>query len=134
MAMFHHGTTGSGIAPFAGALLLGASALPVVASSYGSGIESSQWFLSESVFECSLIQDVPGYGRAVFSHRAGEELAFHLEASLPVMRPGKGSLVVEAPAWRPGVPPRPVGTVTASAGRRSGGVGNRGAALLAQVL
>ncbi|HLT13818.1 MAG TPA: OmpA family protein [Marinobacter sp.] len=134
MAMFHHGTTGSGIAPFAGALLLWASALPVVASSYGAGIENSQWYLSESVFECSLIQDVPGYGRAVFSHRAGEELAFHLEASLPVMRPGKGSLVVEAPAWRPGVPPRPVGTVNVSAGSRAVSVGNREATLMAQGL
>lgn len=47
-----------------------------VAGSYGAGISNSQWYLAESVFECSLVHEVPGYGRAVFSHRAGEKLSF----------------------------------------------------------
>jgi len=122
------------MAAYAAALPLWLSASPVAASSYGAGIENSQWYLSESVFECSLTHDVPGYGRAVFSHRAGEQLAFHLESELPMMRPGKGRLVVEAPAWRPGVAPRPVGLVDVSSGSRAVSVGNREATLMAQGL
>lgn len=72
------------------------------AASYGAGIENSQWYLAESVFECRLVHEVPGYGRAVFNHRAGESLSFFLESDSTPMRPGRGSLVVEAPAWRPG--------------------------------
>tara|TARA_R100001079_G_scaffold71624_1_gene37937 strand:+ start:345 stop:683 length:339 start_codon:yes stop_codon:yes gene_type:complete len=90
--------------------------LPVVllpataqAASYGAGIENSQWYLAESVFECRLVHEVPGYGRAVFNHRAGESLSFFLESDSALMRPGRGSLVVEAPAWRPGVAPKPHG-------------------------
>lgn len=94
--------------------LLSASAL---AASFGAGIENSQWYLTESVFECSLVHEVPGYGRATFRHRAGESLRFSLEADTPLMRPGQGVLVAEAPSWRPGVAPRPLGTVTVPEGR-----------------
>lgn len=100
----------------AGALT--ALSLPIQAASYGAGIENSQWYLSESVFECSLAHEIPGYGRAVFRHRAGESLSFHLESEASPMRPGRGMLVVEAPAWRPGVAPRRVGAVEVSASRR----------------
>jgi len=94
--------------------LLSASAL---ATSFGAGIENSQWYLTESVFECALVHQVPGYGRATFRHRAGENLLFSLEADTPLMRPGRGMLVAEAPSWRPGVAPRPLGLVTVPEGR-----------------
>jgi len=110
------------------------AASPVVASSYGAGIENSQWYLSESVFECSLVHDIPGYGRAVFRHRAGEALSFYLESDIPVMRPGRGQLVVEAPAWRPGVAPRNIGTVNVSDQPRAVTVNSREATLMAQGL
>ena len=89
-----------------------------VAGSYGAGIENSQWYLSDSVFECSLVHDIPGYGRAVFYHRAGEPLSFYLESRVPLMRPGKALVAVEAPAWRPGVEARKVGYVPVAEGRR----------------
>ncbi|MBJ6138879.1 flagellar protein MotY [Marinobacter litoralis] len=123
-----------GVAGIAGAILLWASAFPTAAASFGAGIENSQWYLSESVFECSLVQEIPGFGRAVFSHRAGEDLAFHLESTLALMKPGRGQLVVEAPVWRPGVAPRPVGAVSVSDGQRSVSVGAREASIMAQGL
>ncbi|MBU2955087.1 flagellar protein MotY [Marinobacter sp. F3R08] len=94
--------------------------LPAVAqpASYGAGIENSQWYLAESVFECRLVHEVPGYGRAVFNHRAGESLSFFLESESAPMRPGRGYLVVEAPTWRPGVAPKSMGTVNVSDDRR----------------
>lgn len=105
-----------------------------VAASYGAGIENSQWYLAESVFECSLVHEVPGYGRAVFRHRAGENLSFFLESDAHLMRPGRGSLIVEAPAWRPGVAPRPVGMVKVTEGRRQVSLEPREAAIVAQSL
>lgn len=122
------------LAGLAAAVLPAGLAAPLLAASYGAGIENSQWYLSESVFECSLVHDVPGYGRAVFSHRAGENLSFFLESETPVMRPGRGQLVVEAPSWRPGVAPRPIGAVTVSDNRRAVTLGNREATLVAQGL
>lgn len=107
---------------------------PVLSSSYGAGIENSQWYLSESVFECSLVHEVPGFGRAVLRHRAGEDLRFYLESDLSVMRPGQGQLVVEAPPWRPGVPPSPIGAVQVTDSPRSVNLGNREAVLIAQGL
>lgn len=105
-----------------------------VAGNYGAGIENSQWYLTESVFECSLVHEVPGYGRAVFRHRAGEKLSFFLESESHLMRPGRGSLVVEAPAWRPGVASRPVGAVTVKEGLRPVSLDTRQAVILAQSL
>nr|WP_264754009.1 OmpA family protein [Marinobacter sp. ANT_B65] len=105
-----------------------------LAGSYGAGISNSQWYLSESVFECSLVHEVPGYGRAVFSHRAGESLSFFLESESRLMRPGRGSLVVEAPAWRPGTAPKSVGVVHVSEGHRPVSLESRQAVILAQSL
>ena len=79
------------------------------AATFGAGIENSQWYLSESVFECTLVHQVPGYGRAVFRHKAGESLSFFLESETSLMRPGQAQLVMEAPSWRPGTAPRPLG-------------------------
>src|SRR5690554_991359 len=118
----------------AGSVLLAVAATQAQASSYGAGIENSQWYLSESVFECSLVHGVPGFGRAVFRHRAGEALSFYLESEIPVMRPGRGQLVVEAPAWRPGVAPRAIGSVTVSDQPRAVTVSSREATLMAQGL
>lgn len=120
---------------FLAMLALGASMSEAgVAGSYGAGIENSQWYLAESVFECSLVHEVPGYGRAVFRHRAGEKLSFFLESEAHLMRPGRGSLIVEAPAWRPGVAPRPVGAVNVTEGRRPVSLDTRQAVILAQSL
>lgn len=119
----------------AAGVLAGASTpLAVQATSYGAGIENSQWYLSESVFECRLVHEVPGYGRAVFNHRAGEDLSFFLEASTPLMRPGRGDLVVEAPVWRPGIAPRPVASVNVAEGNRQVSLGTRQAHVLAHSL
>lgn len=104
------------------------------AATYGAGIENSQWYLSESVFECTLVHQVPGYGRAIFRHRAGESLSFFLESETPVMRPGRGMLVVEAPSWRPGIAPRSLGRVNIDDGRRPVSLDSRQAMNMVQGL
>ncbi|WP_404363575.1 OmpA family protein [Marinobacter sp.] len=101
------------------AIMVSAAFSPTVAAAtYGAGIENSQWYLSESVFDCTLTHQVPGFGRAVFRHRAGESLGFHLESDTRLMRAGQGTLIIEAPAWRPGAVPRPLGAVKVADGKR----------------
>lgn len=120
-------------AALVGALWLCASG-SAQSSSFGAGIENSQWYVSESVFECALVHEVPGYGRAIFRHRAGEQLSFILESDTGLMRPGRGSVVVEAPAWRPGAAPRKVGSVEVGGGRRPVTLGARQSMMIAQGL
>lgn len=117
---------------FGGLLAFGGN--PLAASSFGAGIENSQWYVSESVFECALTHDVPGYGRAVFRHRAGEDLTFFLESPSRLMRPGQGQLVVEAPPWRPGIAPQPLGAVAVANNDRPVILENRQATQIAQGL
>lgn len=103
-------------------------------ATYGAGIENSQWYLSESVFECTLVHQVPGYGRAIFRHRAGESLSFILESETQLMRPGRGTLAVEAPSWRPGTAPRSLGRVNIDDGRRPVLLDSRKAMIMVQGL
>lgn len=105
----------------AGALacaLKSAGAFGATGATFGAGIENSRWNLSTSIFECSLNHEIPQLGRAVFYHRAGEELRFFLDLNVNPMAPGKAALVVEAPAWRPGVAPQDLGYVPVEASRR----------------
>lgn len=122
-----------------GAVISSACALQMAvntagAATYGAGIENSQWYLSESVFECTLVHQVPGYGRAIFRHRAGESLTFILESEIPLMRPGRGTLAVEAPSWRPGMAPRSLGRVNIDDGRRPVSLDSRQAMIMVQGL
>jgi len=82
--------------------VIACSTLFVQAETYHAPLERSQWYLTSSIFECSLIHEIPVYGRAVFYHEAGEPLQFYTEVARNVMRPGKAALVVEASSWRPG--------------------------------
>lgn len=120
--------------PYIFALATTLAAGPAVSATYGAGIENSQWYLAESVFGCSLTHEVPGYGQAVFNHRAGESLTFYLESDVPLMQPGRGRVVVEAPAWRPGVAPRNVGEVMVADGVRPVSLGARESMVLVQGL
>lgn len=72
------------------------------AKTYSAKLDQSQWYLSSSIFECSLVHDIPHYGKGIFYHEAGEELQFYTSTIQNPMRPGKAALVVEASSWRPG--------------------------------
>lgn len=72
------------------------------AKTYSAKLDKSQWYLSSSIFECSLVHDIPDYGKGVFYHEAGEDLKFWTSAIQNPMKPGKAALVVEASSWRPG--------------------------------
>ncbi len=98
------------------------------AVTYSAGIENSQWYLSSSIFDCSLTHDIPNFGKAVFEHRAGERLRFYLAPVVNPLKPGLASLVIEAPAWRPGSSVHDLGTVKVAKGDRPVTIGPRPAA------
>tara|TARA_R110001592_G_scaffold93981_4_gene272518 strand:+ start:57 stop:899 length:843 start_codon:yes stop_codon:yes gene_type:complete len=85
-------------------LLLSSMALSTLvhAKTYSAKLDKSQWYISSSIFECSLVHDIPEYGKGVFYHEAGEELKFWASTIQNPMRPGKAALVIEASSWRPG--------------------------------
>ncbi|WP_163832945.1 flagellar protein MotY [Spartinivicinus ruber] len=71
-----------------------------IAATFRAPLDNTQWQLEESIFECTLIQDIPRYGKAVFRHRAGERVGFKLVSWNRPMQQGDADLGVIAPAWR----------------------------------
>jgi len=72
------------------------------AKTFGAKLDKSQWYLSASIFECSLVHEIPYYGKGIFYHEAGEELKFLTSTISNPMKPGKAALVIEASSWKPG--------------------------------
>jgi len=72
------------------------------AKTFGAKLDKSQWYLSASIFECSLVHEIPYYGKGIFYHEAGEELKFMTSTVKNPMKPGKAALVIEASSWKPG--------------------------------
>ena len=69
---------------------------------YGSSVENTQWMVSGSVFECRFEQSVPGYGKAVFYHEAGEDVEFRLETLKNLMDYSQAQVSILPPPWQPG--------------------------------
>ncbi len=74
----------------------------VRATTFAAPIESSQWYLSSSIFECSLTHKIPDFGKGVFYHEAGDRLKFMLTAMNNPLQQGSAALVIEPPPWKPG--------------------------------
>ena len=69
-------------------------------TTYTNGINESGWQSNSTVFECSLVHDVPYYGTAVFRTRAGESSVFYLNALSSRFQAGEAQLVARSPIWR----------------------------------
>lgn len=106
-------------------LLFHVTALAVVPShassalKYGASIDDTQWLLSGNVFACRFEQVIPDYGRAVFIHRAGEDVAFQLESHRNLMAYSHADVRISPPPWRPEIPSRPLGKVVIKPGEPS---------------
>lgn len=88
--------------------------VPVVQAgsvNYKADFDTSRWEVSGSVFECSLTQNIPRYGEAVFYRRAGESLVFYLQTQESAMEAGRALLTSAAPSWRQGMPQKDIGYV-----------------------
>lgn len=92
-------------------LLLLGLASAVEAKDLVAPMDKSQWYISASIFECSIVHDIPLYGKGIFYHEAGEPLRFYTTALRNPMKPGQAALVVEASDWRPGAQIQDLGYV-----------------------
>ncbi len=95
-------------------LTISTACTSVWAKTYSANLSNSQWYLSASIFECSLTHPIPRYGKGVFYHEAGEKLKFYLDANANPMKSGKAALIIEAPQWRPGNGVQDLGLVRVS--------------------
>ncbi|MDO6641728.1 OmpA family protein [Shewanella sp. 5_MG-2023] len=82
---------------------------------YVATLDDSMWRLSEnSPIECRLEHDIPAYGKAIFTSRAGKDL--NLNFSLDMWnKPDQiteAQLISKAPQWRPGVNAKEITTLT----------------------
>lgn len=101
---------------------------------FGAGLENSQWYLTSSIFACSLTHEIPNFGRGVFVREAGEAVRFYLDAPYVRLRAGQAALVIEAPAWRPGAPVENLGYVASREESRPVAVETRRASVMMNTL
>ena len=87
-------------------------------SSYYADLEAAGWRTETSVFECRLVQHIPGLGDAVFYTQAGESLSFYLQAPDSPMEAGRALLTSMPPLWRQDLPTRDLGYVDVSMSQR----------------
>ncbi|MDF1762758.1 MAG: OmpA family protein [Oleibacter sp.] len=79
--------------------------------SYASAPETTRWGLSGNVFECRFEQPIKGYGRAVFSQKAGEDVSFHLETDRNLMAYSQANVGISPAPWQPGQQSEQLGNV-----------------------
>lgn len=82
------------------ALIVALFPVPGLAVEYQAQASDSRWSVEGSVFNCALSHDIPYYGSAVFSHRAGEPAKFILHEITPRMNGGKAQLQSLRPHWK----------------------------------
>lgn len=68
---------------------------------FAGGPENTQWMLSGNIFECRFQQHLPGYGEAIFYHRAGQDVTFQLEPERNLMAASNASITITPPPWKP---------------------------------
>lgn len=83
------------------AVLLSALCQADAALDYGGDIETTEWSVSGSVFECRFEQTLAGYGKAVFYHEAGEDVTFQLETLKNLMSYSQARVSILPPPWQP---------------------------------
>ncbi len=77
--------------------LVSASAQAVM---YTNAINSSSWEAATSVFECRMEHEVPTFGSAVFSTRAGEKSKFYLRTHAARFDAGQAAVYAKTPVWK----------------------------------
>lgn len=103
---------------FVSAMLVAWTASAGTVSSYYADIDSARWQAESSIFECRLVQHIPGLGQAVFYHQAGEALSFYLQAPDSPMQEGRALLTSQPPVWRQELGVRDLGYVDVSISER----------------
>jgi len=67
---------------------------------YGATLHESQWGSTGSRMRCTLVHEIPHYGKALFIQNAGEGITFSLRPKMQLPKVEEVQLVSMAPAWK----------------------------------
>ena len=82
---------------------------------YEAPLDSANWQLDGNPLKCTLVQDIPHYGKAEFSSVANRRSNMNFALSLRNFKPldmTQASLSSQPPVWKPNARPEPLGEVT----------------------
>ncbi len=90
----------------------------MAATEYTNAINDGQWQAYTSVFECSIEQRVPYFGKVVFETRAGHSSCVFLQSQPARFKAGTATLVAQSPVWMPEEPPFDFGAISLKRGAK----------------
>lgn len=67
---------------------------------YSAPIDEAQWKTSGNRLECRLSQDIPGYGKAAFRHRALHAMDFRVSSNFMPKKASQALVFVDVPEWK----------------------------------
>jgi outer membrane protein OmpA-like peptidoglycan-associated protein len=89
------------------------------AQMYSADLTNSEWKVSASPFACSVTHNIPVFGKAVFSRKAGGAEVFYLESQGKVVFPaGIAGAETLPPQWRNDLVPVPLGAFGVAVGNQ----------------
>lgn len=68
--------------------------------SYGATLHESQWGSTGSRMRCTLLHEIPQYGKVLFTRNAGEGITFSLRPKMQLPAVQEVQLVSMAPSWK----------------------------------
>lgn len=82
--------------------LFGLAAMPAYAGFqfYSAPHDEVSWVSSGNRLECRLQHDIPGYGQAIFRHKAMKPMEFSLSVQQAPHQPNQVVLFSEPPSWK----------------------------------
>lgn len=66
---------------------------------YGASIDNAIWLSSGNRLECRLSQNIPGYGKATFKHRALHAMEFRVSSRYMPRENSQAVIFVDRPNW-----------------------------------
>ena len=67
---------------------------------YGASLDNAKWRSSGNRLECRLSQDIPGYGKATFKHRALQAIEFRVSSNYTPRKADQAMLFISPPEWK----------------------------------
>jgi len=99
-------------------LLIACTSVEAQTVRYGASLHESQWGSSASRMQCTLLHEIPAYGKALFTKDAGEELTFSLRPKTQLPQVETIQLVSVVPTWKHGQRNKFLQDIPATKGRK----------------
>jgi outer membrane protein OmpA-like peptidoglycan-associated protein len=92
---------------------------------YELPMTKATWTVKKTPLECTLVQRIPDYGRAVFRRHAGQPLRLEIELNHDLRRDGRARVQVQPAPWQHGVAGEDLGDIAYGKGKRPFEFGSR---------